>query len=179
MTDTYPAMCASSHYYKQADVIIRARALLALAEPVIPVKQQIFPTPSQAAECGGPCYAGGYCPEACDCGLYQPPALAAEGPTDEDLEDLADVMNVSGNPVPAMRRALELWGRPTPQLVAVAERPWEREGRCWLRGKVEGDWRLLHPEKSGLPQLKYCFTHSLPAHSLPAHALPTPETTNG
>jgi hypothetical protein len=33
-----------------------------------------------------------------------------EGPTDEDLEDLAEVMNVSGNPVPAMRRALELWG---------------------------------------------------------------------
>jgi hypothetical protein len=31
-------------------------------------------------------------------------------PTDEDLEDLAEVMNVSGNPVPAMRRALELWG---------------------------------------------------------------------
>jgi hypothetical protein len=33
-----------------------------------------------------------------------------KGPTDEDLEDLAEVMNVSGNPVPAMRRALELWG---------------------------------------------------------------------
>ena len=33
-----------------------------------------------------------------------------EEPTDEDLEDLAEVMNVSGNPVPAMRRALELWG---------------------------------------------------------------------
>jgi hypothetical protein len=31
-------------------------------------------------------------------------------PTDEDLEDLAEVMNVSGNPVPAMRRALEMWG---------------------------------------------------------------------
>ena len=34
----------------------------------------------------------------------------AEGPTDEDLYDLADVFN--GDPVPAMRRALELWGRP-------------------------------------------------------------------
>jgi len=43
----------------------------ALAEPVIPVKQRVFPTPSQAAECGGPCYEGNYCPEACDCGLYQ------------------------------------------------------------------------------------------------------------
>ena len=39
--------------------------------------------------------------------LAQPEPVA---PTDEDLEDLAEVMNVSGNPVPAMRRALELWG---------------------------------------------------------------------
>jgi hypothetical protein len=60
-----------------------------------------------------------------------------------------------------------------PQPVAVSERPWEREGwcdeqgRCWLRGKVEGDWRLLHPTNSGVPQLKYCFSHSLPFHALP------------
>jgi hypothetical protein len=33
-------------------------------------------------------------------------------PTDEELEELADVMNVPGDPVPAMRRALELWGVP-------------------------------------------------------------------
>jgi hypothetical protein len=39
--------------------------------------------------------------------LSQPAPMA---PTDEELEDLAEVMNVSGNPVPAMRRALELWG---------------------------------------------------------------------
>jgi hypothetical protein len=64
-----------------------------------------------------------------------------------------------------------------PQPVAVSERPWEREGwcdeqgRCWLRGKVEGDWRLLHPTNSGVPQLKYCFSHSLPHNALP---LPTP-----
>ena len=78
MTTDWKALCAellawaektSSHYYKQADVLLRARA--ALAEPVIPVKQRVFPTPSQAAECGGPCYEGNYCPEACDCGLYQ------------------------------------------------------------------------------------------------------------
>jgi hypothetical protein len=42
-------------------------------------------------------------------------------PTDEDLEDLAEVMNVSGNPVPAMRRALELWGRSTPHPPADGE----------------------------------------------------------
>ena len=40
--------------------------------------------------------------------LAQPAPVA---PTDEELEDLAEVMNVSGNPVPAMRRALDLWGR--------------------------------------------------------------------
>jgi hypothetical protein len=40
--------------------------------------------------------------------LAQPEPVA---PTDEELEDLAEVMNVSGNPVPAMRRALDLWGR--------------------------------------------------------------------
>ena len=33
-----------------------------------------------------------------------------DGPTDENLYDLAEVFN--GDPVPAMRRALELWGRP-------------------------------------------------------------------
>jgi hypothetical protein len=43
-------------------------------------------------------------------------------PTDEELEGLAEVMNVSGNPVPAMRRALELWGTPAIQLVPVSER---------------------------------------------------------
>ena len=89
MTD-FRALCAellewaertSSHYFIQADVVVRARA--ALAEPVIPVKQHVFPTPSQAAECGGPCYEGNYCPEACDCGLYQRSALAEPpgGPT--------------------------------------------------------------------------------------------------
>ena len=75
-----------------AELVDRARALL--AEPVIPVKQRIFPTPSQAAECGGPCYEGSYCPEVCDCGLYQPPAPAqpvAEGLTDEEPDAFAIV----------------------------------------------------------------------------------------
>jgi hypothetical protein len=39
-------------------------------------------------------------------------ALSApeQGPTDEDLYDVAEQFN--GDPIPAMRRALELWGRP-------------------------------------------------------------------
>jgi hypothetical protein len=42
--------------------------------------------------------------------LLERPTPQPVVPTDDDLEDLAEVMNVSGNPVPAMRRALELWG---------------------------------------------------------------------
>jgi hypothetical protein len=58
------------------------------------------------------------------------------------------------------------------QPVPVAERlpgpeDCDAEGRCWLCGKVEGDWRLLNPARSGVPQLKYCFSHWLPHHALP------------
>ena len=70
---------------------------------------------------------------------------------------------------------------PQPQPVPVIERPWEREGwcdakgRCWLSGKVEGDWRLMDPVDSGVPQLKYCFSHSLPHWVIPAvHAVVQP-----
>lgn len=72
-----------------------------------------------------------------------------------------------------LTRAAELLSQRHPQPVPVSERPWEREGwcdeqgRCWLCGKVEGDWRFLSPTNSGLPHLKYGFTHCLPAHALP------------
>lgn len=41
-----------------------------------------FPTPSQAAECSGPCWTPWYDPNACDCGLKDYPGLAptAKGP---------------------------------------------------------------------------------------------------
>ena len=51
MTDPYRAMCAelltwaertSSHYYKQADVIVRARALLAEPAPKGPTDEEIM-----------------------------------------------------------------------------------------------------------------------------------------
>lgn len=52
-------------------------------------------------------------------------ALKAEprrqGPTDEDLYDLAAEFN--GDPVPAMRRALELWGNPLQGAPAPGENP--------------------------------------------------------
>jgi hypothetical protein len=70
------------------------------------------------------------------------------------------------------RAALARWGRPAIQPVAVSDRlpgpeDCDLEGRCWLCGKVEGDWRLIEPANSGVPQLKYCFSHWLPANALP------------
>jgi hypothetical protein len=203
MTD-FRALCAelldwaertSSHYYKQADVIVRARA--AVAQP-------------------------------------------APAPTDEDLEDLAEVMNVSGNPVPAMRRALELWGNsqgildsspqpepvapdhaeicrwlsgqahwgphdpniarvanlvqyalarygtPTTQPVLVSERlpepeDCDSEGKCWVECPAfvdDGD----HGSIAYNPSWKLCRCTPSVVYDdtrwLPHHALPTPEATN-
>lgn len=51
--------------------------------------------------------------------LAAEPAFAASEPSDEDLADLSEVFN--GDPLPAMRRALELWGRPT--IAALAAEP--------------------------------------------------------
>ena len=51
--------------------------------------------------------------------LAAEPTLIASEPSDEDLADLAEVFN--GDSVPAMRRALELWGRPT--VAALAAEP--------------------------------------------------------
>jgi hypothetical protein len=70
------------------------------------------------------------------------------------------------------RAATLLQHHQPPQPVPVSERlpgpeDCDAEGRCWLCGKVEGDWRLLNPKKSGVPQLKYCFSHWLPAHAIP------------
>jgi hypothetical protein len=87
--------------------------------------------------------------------LAQPPAA---GPTDEQVADLAEQYN--GDPVPAIRRALELWGRPAAVPVAVSERlpgeadccgnPRNGQGQwCWGRVRVLGPaetpviWRLM------------------------------------
>jgi hypothetical protein len=105
--------------------------------------------------------------------LLSQPEPGVAGPSDEDLYDLSDVFN--GDVVPAMRRALELWGHATPQPspVPVAERlpgpeDCDAGGRCWLCGKVEGEWRLISAFNPGVPHLKYCFSHWLPHNALPA-----------
>jgi hypothetical protein len=43
----------------------------------------------------------------------------------------------------------------------------DAEGRCWLFSKVESEWRLLNAANPGVPHLKYCFSHWLPAHAIP------------
>ena len=73
------------------------------------------------------------------------------------------------------RAVLAKWGTLTPQPVAVSERlpgpeDCNEQGRCWMFGNVEGDWRLISTINPGIPKLKYCFSHWLPAN-----ALPTPE----
>jgi hypothetical protein len=106
------------------------------------------------------------------------PQPAPKEPTDEEITDLLSwsTRQKQGQwPTQAhcvVRVALQLWGSPAIEPVAVAERlPGEgdcdADGRCWLCGKVEGDWRLLNPANSGVPQLKYCFSHWLPHWALP------------
>jgi len=75
------------------------------------------------------------------------------------------------------RAVLARWGRLAAAPVPLSERlpgpeDCNAEGRCWMLLNVAGDWRLVNPEKSGLPQLEYGFSHWLPAHALP---LPTPD----
>lgn len=88
-----------------------------------------------------------------------------EGPTDEDLYDLAEVFN--GDPLPSMRRALELWSRPAIEPVPVAERlpgpeDCDGDGRCWLTNvDVEPGWIADNPEQCTN------WTHWLPHHAIP------------
>ena len=105
-----------------------------------------------------------------------------DGPTDEDLYDLAEVFN--GDPVPAMRRALELWGRPAIEPVPVSERlPGPEDcgpegsghvGCCWqwepdINGHEPlGSWKLQHRDWA---------SDGDATHWLPHHALPVPEVT--
>jgi hypothetical protein len=100
-------------------------------------------------------------------------------PTDEELYEL---WNSEGNEADFQdcrrfaRAVLARWGTPAIEPVPVSERlpdpeDCDAEGRCWLYGKVEDDWRLLSAFNSGVPHLKYCFSHWLPHWALP---VPTP-----
>jgi hypothetical protein len=85
--------------------------------------------------------------------LAQP---VAEGPTDEELDELYFYVK---------------WGRPTPQPVAVSERlpgPDDclDEGWAWFFNQRIGWRQAVLPVSTGY------------THWLPANALPTPEATN-
>ena len=117
-----------------------------------------------------------------------------EGPTDEELASFLaeryrtrmenkspfgcpdfDGAEAKAAQIADARAVLARYGRSTPQPVAVSERPWERDGWCDAEGRCygwDGDyWWMV--SNSGIPKLKYGFSHWLPAN-----ALPTPEATN-
>jgi hypothetical protein len=93
-------------------------------------------------------------------------------PTDEELEDLAEVMNVSGNPVPAMRRALELWGN-SQGILDSSPQPQPPSGYAYRYpdGIRFNDGRNVNGCRPS-EVIPYWF------RQLPATALPTPEATN-
>jgi hypothetical protein len=96
-----------------------------------------------------------------------------QGPTDAEMQDLA-LHCVKGNKSVewVIQEALVRWGRPAIEPVPVAERlpgpeDCDDQGRCWMCGKVDGDWRLISIDNPGVPQLKYAFSHWLPHWALP------------
>ena len=126
--------------------------------------------------------------------LAQP---VAEGPSDEEIISQADKFLIysdahMGDParwegcdddlVAFTRHALDRWGRPTPQPVAVSERlpgpeDCDEQGRCWLGGRQMGrgtpTWLLGYPAwAERFPDVHRFW---LPANALP---LPTPDATN-
>ena len=118
--------------------------------------------------------------EAARTALAQP---EPEGPTDQDLDDLANEMldwNREGWRAYA-RAAIAAdrarYARPTIEPVPVAERPWEREGwcdaeqTCWAIGHRDRWERVYVP----------CRDWSNPTytHLLPHHALPVPGAEDG
>ena len=112
---------------------------------------------------------------------YPTPQPPANGEVAELAEWLRNPLKVYGALAASdsaggwLNRAADLLARPTPQPVALSERlpepeDCDAEGRCWMFGNVEGDWRLISTINPGIPRLKYCFSHWLPSS-----ALPTPE----
>jgi hypothetical protein len=123
-----------------------------------------------------------------DAALAQPEPV---GPTDEELTltyaySVAAAVGNKRGPfkteeaeaaqLAGLRAVLERWGRPAITPIPVNERlpgpgDCNAEGRCWLLGKTESDWRLISVSNSGVPKLSYCFSHWLPFHALPLPAM--------
>jgi len=97
------------------------------------------------------------------------------GPTDEELDELFTEIDQSGESQSwraYARAVLQCWGRSAITPIPVSERlpgaeDCDAEGRCWMLGKIESDWRLICASNSGVPKLSYCFSHWLPFYALP------------
>ena len=101
------------------------------------------------------------------------PEIATEAQIRSAVQYLVKKRNCDGDLIPAIEYAIARWGRPTPQPVAVSERPWERDGWCDAEGRCygwDGDywWMVSNPGAAD----------ETITHWLPANALPTPEATN-
>jgi hypothetical protein len=104
------------------------------------------------------------------------PEIATEAQIRAAAQYLIKKQGCDGDLIPAIRYSIARWGRPTITPIPLSERlpgpeDWDGEGRCWMLGKIESDWRLISVTNPGIPKLSYCFSHWLPAHALP---LPSP-----
>ena len=177
MSDTFRAMCAellawaehtSSHYYKQPDVLDRARALLAQPEP--PADGEV----GELVELQWPASVAQGCHEAAveaESGSPLQQLLVAAGDLLERLASPCYVLDADTGGIAVLEPSERTVLAPAAQPVAVSERPWERKGwcdemgRCWMGhpGDLEfiPSWRLCRPEDA--PSM----TCSLPANALP------------
>lgn len=94
------------------------------------------------------------------------PVSVAEQFSDAEMYALAEEYN--GDPIPAMRRALELWGHQPPQPIPLSERlPGPEEvtdkSECWYWHPVEECWEMVPVVTGTLEE----WSHWLPAHALP------------
>jgi hypothetical protein len=193
------AMCAellewaertSSHYYKQADVIVRARALLDQQEPEGPKPMVDYSRVPEIATEAQIRSAAQYLVKKRNCDGDLIPAIeyaiarwgrpTSRLPADGEVAELVAKLcrlapqNPLGTADPTITRAADLLQRQRFQPVPVSERPWEREGwcdeqgQCWLGdpggGGADPSWQLTDPRDVG----------PYHTHSLPANALPTP-----
>jgi hypothetical protein len=181
----FRAMCAellewaertSSHYYKQADVIVRARALLAQPVPEVPTDEEIMELMPQEMR-----------------DHYRRVDRTLAG-FDRDNAKAAGLVRIilSRHAVDHVRAALARWGRPTPQPVAVSERlpgaedcalwPGDPEATpwCWAGKDIDGGWEWAQISMLGLDTdtLSWIIAGGGWTHWLPANALPTPEATH-
>ena len=174
-TTDYRAMCAelfvklkewdsSDPYHDCGPLLCRARALLDQPVAEVPTDEELMELMPQQMR---------------DDLAAAARALTGDMPWPDNSKAAAACRIIlNRHAVDHARAVLARWGRPTPQPVAVSERlpgpgDCDEQGRCWMFGNVEGDWRLISTINPGIPKLKYCFSHWLPAN-----ALPTPEATN-